>query len=67
MFVNHLKSHYVAFDADDPEAEAKRANELRKRQCEAAETIIAAEMRPKSRYLVVGDMNDHLTQSSCHP
>jgi exonuclease III len=58
VFVNHLKSHYVPFDVDDPEAEAKRANELRQRQCAAAETIIATEMRPTSRYLVVGDMND---------
>jgi predicted extracellular nuclease len=41
VFVNHLKSHYVPFDVDDPDAEAKRANKLRKRQCEAAATIIA--------------------------
>jgi hypothetical protein len=56
--VNHLKSHYVPFDVSDPEAEAKRANELRQRQCEVAAAIIASEMRPNSRYLVVGDMND---------
>ena len=58
VFVNHLKSHYVPFDVDDPEAEAKRANELRQRQCAAVETIIAGQMRPNSAYLVVGDMND---------
>jgi endonuclease/exonuclease/phosphatase family metal-dependent hydrolase len=58
IFVNHLKSHYVPFDAPDPEAETKRANELRQRQCEVAAAIIASEMRPNSRYLVVGDMND---------
>jgi exonuclease III len=58
VFVNHLKSHYVPFDVDDPEAAGKRANELRQRQCAAVEMIIAAETRPTSRYLVVGDMND---------
>ena len=58
IFVNHLKSHYVPFDVADPEAEAKRADELRQRQCEVAAAIIASEMRPNSRYLVVGDMND---------
>jgi hypothetical protein len=58
VFVTHLKSHYVPFDVADPEAEAERANELRKRQCEAAAAIILAEMRPNSSYLFVGDMND---------
>jgi hypothetical protein len=41
IFVNHLKSHYVPFDAPDPEAETKRANELRQRQCEVAHGHIA--------------------------
>lgn len=58
MFVNHLKSHFVPFNSPDPVAEAKRANEHRKRQCEAAAGIIDAVMRPDSAYLVVGDMND---------
>jgi len=58
VFVTHLKSHYVPWDAPDSDAEAERANELRKRQCEAAARIIAAQMRPGSRFLVVGDMND---------
>jgi hypothetical protein len=58
IFVNHLKSHFVPFDVDDPAAEAKRANELRRRQCEVAAQIIDAEMRPNSAFLVVGDMND---------
>jgi predicted extracellular nuclease len=64
VFVNHLKSHYVPFDVDDPDAEAERANKLRKRQCEVAAKIIDAEMRPNSPYLVVGDMNDPRTPSS---
>jgi len=58
IFNNHLKSHFVPFTASDPAAEQARANELRRRQCQAAATIIAAETRPNSRYLVLGDMND---------
>ena len=58
LFNNHLKSHFVPFNAPDPEAERKRANDLRERQSEVAAAIIAAEMRPNSRFLVVGDMND---------
>jgi endonuclease/exonuclease/phosphatase family metal-dependent hydrolase len=56
VFNNHLKSHYVPFT--DAEGEGKRANELRQRQCDAAATIIDAQMRPDSAYVVVGDMND---------
>jgi exonuclease III len=58
VFVNHLKSHYVPWDSPDKDAEFKRANELRKRQCATAARIIDAQMRPDSRYVVVGDMND---------
>jgi endonuclease/exonuclease/phosphatase family metal-dependent hydrolase len=58
IFNNHLKSHFVPFTAADPAAEQARANELRRRQCQAAAAIIAAETRPNSRYLVLGDMND---------
>ena len=58
VFVNHLKSHYVPFDVHDAEAEATRANELRRRQSQAAATIIASQMRPNSSYIVLGDMND---------
>jgi endonuclease/exonuclease/phosphatase family metal-dependent hydrolase len=58
VFVNHLKSHFVPFDVADKAAEGARANQLRRRQCEAAAEIIAGQMRPSSRFLVVGDMND---------
>jgi len=58
LFNNHLKSHYVPFNAPDPDAERERTNELRRRQSEVAAAIIAAQMRPNSRFLVVGDMND---------
>jgi endonuclease/exonuclease/phosphatase family metal-dependent hydrolase len=58
VFNNHLKSHYVPFNAPDPDAERQRANELRQPQSEVAAAIIAAQMRPNSRFVVVGDMND---------
>src|SRR5206468_9176492 len=58
LFNNHLKSHFVPFNAPDPEAERKRADDLRERQSQIAASIIAAETRPNSRFLVVGDMND---------
>jgi endonuclease/exonuclease/phosphatase family metal-dependent hydrolase len=58
VFNNHLKSHFVPFNAPDPAAEQIRGNELRRRQCEAAAAIIAAQTRPNSSVIVVGDMND---------
>jgi endonuclease/exonuclease/phosphatase family metal-dependent hydrolase len=58
VFNTHLKSHYVPFTEGDPEAEGTKANELRRRQCDAAEAIIESQTRPDSRYVVVGDMND---------
>jgi endonuclease/exonuclease/phosphatase family metal-dependent hydrolase len=58
IFNNHLKSHFVPFNAPDPGAEEVRANELRRRQCDVAATIIASETRPNSSFIVVGDMND---------
>src|SRR4051794_31687695 len=58
VFNNHLKSHFVPFNAPDPAAEQDRANQLRRRQCEAAATIVAAQTRPASSFIVAGDMND---------
>jgi endonuclease/exonuclease/phosphatase family metal-dependent hydrolase len=58
VFNTHLKSHFVPFTAPDPAAEQARANELRRRQCQAAAVIIAAQTRPNGAYVVVGDMND---------
>jgi endonuclease/exonuclease/phosphatase family metal-dependent hydrolase len=58
VFNTHLKSHYVPFTEGDPEAEGTKANELRRRQCDAAEAIIESQTRADSRYVVVGEMND---------
>lgn len=58
VFNNHLKSHFVPFNAPDPSAEEKTSNERRRRQSEAVVEIIAAQMRPNSHFVIVGDMND---------
>ena len=58
IFNNHLKSNYIPYDVVDPEAEKKRANELRRRQCEGAAAIIAAQMANDGAFIITGDMND---------
>ena len=57
LFVNHLKSRLVPFGAD-PAVETPKNNHKRQRQATGAAEIIAAEMRPNSRFIVLGDMND---------
>jgi endonuclease/exonuclease/phosphatase family metal-dependent hydrolase len=57
MYNNHLKSHFIPF-GEAPDLEAERANRRRRQQAETAARIIAARMRPQSRYIVLGDMND---------
>lgn len=57
LYNNHLKSHYVPYDQDPVEG-AKKANERRRRQAETIACIVEARMRPNSRYIVLGDMND---------
>ncbi|MGH2535566.1 MAG: endonuclease/exonuclease/phosphatase family protein [Thermomicrobiales bacterium] len=57
LYNNHLKSHYVPFDADPVEG-ARRANERRQRQAAIAARIVAARQRPNGRFIVLGDMND---------
>lgn len=57
LYNNHLKSQYVPFD-EDPVAGAERANTRRRQQAETVARIIAARQRPRSRYVVVGDMNE---------
>ena len=57
VYNNHLKSHYVPYD-QDPVLGAKKANERRLKQAETIEKIVEAQMRPDSKYIVLGDMND---------
>lgn len=57
LYNNHLKSNYVPADQDPVEG-ARRANERRMRQAEVVASIVEARMRPDSRYIVLGDLND---------
>ena len=58
LFNTHLKSNYVDWREPNPVAAASDANERRKRQARAMSVIVERELRPNSRYVVVGDMND---------
>ncbi len=57
LFNTHLKSQFVPAD-EDPALGAERANAQRRRQAEVAARIVGTRMRPGSRFLLVGDMND---------
>jgi endonuclease/exonuclease/phosphatase family metal-dependent hydrolase len=57
LFNTHLKSHFVDF-REDPVAGQAAANERRRRQAETVSRIIKSRMRPDSRYILAGDMND---------
>jgi endonuclease/exonuclease/phosphatase family metal-dependent hydrolase len=57
LYNNHLKSHYVPPD-QDPLQGAAAANQRRQRQAEKIAEIVEARMRPNSRYIILGDMND---------
>lgn len=57
IFNTHLKSKFCDF-REDPVLCQKHNNTLRGQQAETAARIIAAQMRPSSRYLVCGDFND---------
>ena len=57
VFNTHLKSHFVPFPTD-PLAGAAGNNLRRQRQSEVMAGIIKDQMRPDSRFAVVGDMND---------
>jgi endonuclease/exonuclease/phosphatase family metal-dependent hydrolase len=56
LFNNHLKSH---FGDEDANGQGKVDNDNRRRQqTEKLSEIVAQRMRPDSRYIIVGDMND---------
>lgn len=57
IYNNHLKSQYVPFDQDQV-AGTEAANTRRRQQAETVARIIAARQRPRSRYVVVGDLNE---------
>jgi endonuclease/exonuclease/phosphatase family metal-dependent hydrolase len=57
IFNNHLKSHYVDF-REDPVAAEESNNIRRTEQAEMVAKIVKKETRPKSCYIILGDMND---------
>jgi endonuclease/exonuclease/phosphatase family metal-dependent hydrolase len=57
LYNNHLKSHCVPYDQDQV-AGARAANRRRRRQAETIARIVEGRMRPNSRFVVLGDMND---------
>jgi endonuclease/exonuclease/phosphatase family metal-dependent hydrolase len=57
LYNTHLKSKFIAVGEDPEEGEAA-ANERRRRQAETVGRIIKTRMRPDSRFILVGDMND---------
>jgi endonuclease/exonuclease/phosphatase family metal-dependent hydrolase len=57
LFNTHLKSNYVDFRTD-PIVGREAANLRRARQARVMTRIIKERMRPDSRFVVVGDMND---------
>jgi len=57
LYNNHLKSNFVPF-GEDPVAGATKANTRRRHQTDTVARIVEARMRPDSRYIVLGDMND---------
>jgi endonuclease/exonuclease/phosphatase family metal-dependent hydrolase len=57
LFNTHLKSNFVPFN-EDQDAGHAAANERRRRQAAAIAGIIAERTRPRSSYVLTGDMND---------
>ncbi len=57
LYNNHLKSHFVPFGQDQVQG-AILANARRQRQAEVLAQIVEARMRPNSRYIILGDLND---------
>jgi endonuclease/exonuclease/phosphatase family metal-dependent hydrolase len=56
LFNNHLKSH---FGDDDHHGQGAVANDNRRRQqADKVSEIVAQRMRPDSRFIILGDMND---------
>jgi len=57
VFNAHLKSHYVDFREETDSGD--KANRVRRRrQSEAIAAIVKSRTRPRTKYAIVGDMND---------
>ena len=57
LYNNHLKSHFVPTDQDSVSG-IDKANQRRQHQAEMIAKIVEARMRPNSKYIILGDMND---------
>jgi len=57
LYNNHLKSQFVT-PGEDPAVAGPAADLRRARQAEMVVRIVEERMRPNSRFLVTGDMND---------
>ena len=67
MFVNHLKSQFIPFNAPDPRTVAENNDTRRTRQAETAAKIINSKTRPNSKFVVLGDMNDSPDADTLNP
>ncbi len=57
LYNNHFKSRYVP-PGMDTVVETRRADTKLRRQAETVARIVDARMRPSSRYVILGDLND---------
>ena len=57
LYNTHLKSHFVPTD-EDPVIGAAKANQRRLLQAEVIADIVEKRMRPDSRFIIEGDLND---------
>lgn len=57
IFNNHLKSQFIPFGQNKVKGE-KSNNLRRKHQSEVMKDIILSQMRPNSKFIILGDMND---------
>lgn len=57
VYNNHLKSHYVPWWENKRTGKMKN-NKRREKQAEVIAHIVKARMRPNSRFIILGDMND---------
>ncbi len=57
IFNNHLKSQFVPFGKNKAEGTISN-NKRRKNQSEVVRNIVLSQMRPSSKFIILGDMND---------
>lgn len=58
LFVTHLKSNFIAHNSPDADEQRDKNNAKRLKQSEVIGRIIEDQMRPDSKYILAGDMND---------